>query len=40
MRGEPEPTMVLPSALSPSEWRRKAVHAGMGLLALTLRWLD
>jgi uncharacterized protein (TIGR00297 family) len=28
------------SALSPSEWRRKAVHAGMGLLALSLRWLD
>src|SRR5882672_6653897 len=28
------------SALSPAEWRRKAVHAGMGLLALTLRWLD
>ncbi len=23
-----------------SEWKRKAVHAGMGLLALTLRWLD
>jgi uncharacterized protein (TIGR00297 family) len=28
------------SALSPSEWKRKAVHAGMGLFALTLRWLD
>jgi uncharacterized protein (TIGR00297 family) len=26
--------------ITPSEWRRKAVHAGMGLLALTLRWLD
>jgi uncharacterized protein (TIGR00297 family) len=23
-----------------SEWKRKAVHAGMGLFALTLRWLD
>jgi uncharacterized protein (TIGR00297 family) len=22
------------------EWKRKAVHAGMGLLALSLRWLD
>ena len=31
--------MVVP-VISPSEWRRKAVHAGMGLLALTLRWLD
>ena len=27
-------------ALSAPEWRRKAVHAGMGLFALTLRWLD
>ena len=27
-------------ALSPVEWRRKAVHAGMGLFALALRWLD
>jgi len=27
-------------SFSPSEWRRKALHAGMGLLALTLRWLD
>lgn len=26
--------------ITPSEWRRKAVHAGMGLPALTLRWLD
>jgi uncharacterized protein (TIGR00297 family) len=26
--------------LPASEWKRKAVHAGMGLLALTLRWLD
>ena len=26
--------------LTPSEWRRKAAHAGMGLLAFTLRWLD
>jgi uncharacterized protein (TIGR00297 family) len=40
VRGEPKPTMVLSSSLSPAEWRRKAVHAGMGLLALTLRWLD
>jgi len=23
-----------------SEWKRKAVHAGMGLFALTLKWLD
>src|SRR6202011_3022173 len=28
------------STLSPSEWKRKAVHAGMGLFSLTLRWLD
>jgi uncharacterized protein (TIGR00297 family) len=26
--------------LSSAEWKRKAVHAGMGLFALTLRWLD
>ena len=26
--------------MPPSEWKRKSVHAGMGLLALTLRWLD
>jgi len=26
--------------LTPAEWKRKAVHAGMGLFALTLRWLD
>lgn len=26
--------------LSAAEWKRKAVHAGMGLFALTLRWLD
>ena len=26
--------------LTPSEWKRKALHAGMGLFALTLRWLD
>jgi uncharacterized protein (TIGR00297 family) len=32
--------MAFSSSLSPSEWRRKAVHAGMGLPALTLRWLD
>lgn len=29
-----------PSTVTASEWRRKAVHAGMGLLSLTLRWLD
>ena len=23
-----------------SEWKRKAIHAGMGLFALTLKWLD
>ncbi len=28
------------AAIPPSEWKRKAVHAGMGLFALTLRWLD
>ena len=28
------------SKVTPSEWRRKAVHAGMGLLAVSLRWLD
>jgi len=32
--------MLSPTAISPSEWRRKAVHAGMGLFALALRWLD
>jgi uncharacterized protein (TIGR00297 family) len=26
--------------LPASEWKRKAVHAGMGLFALALRWLD
>jgi uncharacterized protein (TIGR00297 family) len=26
--------------LTPAEWKRKAVHAGMGLFALTLRYLD
>lgn len=26
--------------VSSSEWRRKAVHAGVGLCALSLRWLD
>lgn len=26
--------------IPPAEWKRKAVHAGVGLLALTLRWLD
>ncbi|MGH9367368.1 MAG: DUF92 domain-containing protein [Thermoanaerobaculia bacterium] len=26
--------------LSPAEWKRKAVHAGMGLFALALRWLS
>jgi uncharacterized protein (TIGR00297 family) len=26
--------------MTPAEWRRKAVHAGMGLIALSLRWLD
>jgi uncharacterized protein (TIGR00297 family) len=26
--------------ISASEWRRKAVHAAMGLFALTFRWLD
>jgi uncharacterized protein (TIGR00297 family) len=28
------------TALSPAEWKRKAVHAGMGLFALLLRWLS
>jgi uncharacterized protein (TIGR00297 family) len=28
------------SVITAAEWRRKAVHAGMGLFALTLRWLD
>src|SRR5258706_1665714 len=32
--------MDLSASLPASEWRRKAVHAGMGLFALTLRWLD
>ncbi len=26
--------------MTPAEWKRKAVHAGIGLFALTLRWLD
>ena len=26
--------------ISPAEWKRKALHAGMGLFALTLKWLD
>jgi uncharacterized protein (TIGR00297 family) len=26
--------------IPPAEWKRKALHAGMGLFALTLRWLD
>lgn len=28
------------TAISASEWKRKAVHAGTGLFALTFRWLD
>jgi uncharacterized protein (TIGR00297 family) len=28
------------AVLSAGEWRRKAVHAGSGLFALSLRWLD
>jgi uncharacterized protein (TIGR00297 family) len=27
-------------AISVSEWKRKAIHAGTGLFALTLRWVD
>ena len=26
--------------MTPAEWKRKAIHAGFGLFALTLRWLD
>ena len=26
--------------MTPAEWKRKAVHAGMGLFALALRCLD
>ena len=26
--------------MTSAEWQRKAVHAGMGLFALALRWLD
>ena len=26
--------------MTATDWKRKAVHAGMGLFALTLRWLD
>ena len=40
MRGKPKPNMAFSASLSLSEWRRKAVHAGMGFFALTLRWLD
>jgi len=32
--------MTAEKAISTSEWKRKAVHAATGLLALTLRWLD
>ena len=28
------------STRAPSDWRRKAVHAGTGVFALALRWLD
>ena len=28
------------NVISASEWKRKAVHAGTGLFALTFRWLD
>ena len=26
--------------MTPAEWKRKALHAGMGLFALALRYLD
>lgn len=26
--------------MTPAEWKRKAIHAGMGIFALALRWLD
>ena len=26
--------------MTAAEWKRKAIHAGIGLFALTLRWLD
>ena len=29
-----------PARISPGEWGRKAVHAGMGLFAIALRWLS
>jgi uncharacterized protein (TIGR00297 family) len=32
--------MTADNAISASEWKRKAVHAAMGLFALTFRWLD
>lgn len=32
--------MTREKAISASEWKRKAVHAGTGLFALTFRWLD
>src|SRR5438552_8629906 len=40
VRGKPKPDMDFSATLSPAAWRRKAVHAGMGILVLTLRWLD
>jgi len=40
VRGAVQPTMFDSRALSSSVWKRKAVHAGMGLFALALRWLD
>ena len=38
-RHERQPELAV-SVIAASEWRRKAIHAGMGLFALTLRWLD
>ena len=32
--------MTADNAISASDWKRKAVHAAMGLFALTFRWLD
>ncbi len=40
VRGVPQHAMSALPVISASEWKRKAVHAGMGLFALTLRWLD
>jgi len=40
VRGELKVGMTSHAVIPPSDWKRKAIHAGMGLFALALRWLD